>query len=171
MGQFRFAKEKGVRTRWAVYLATAVLAGTMGGILLRPVPVVAVAREIVELQQSMNRFLEGQKDIQTTLVQNSAVSKILMEQSMDTVNKLTGTMTALQKTMQEMQANSGARLDTIASQVEGISDNQQETLARMGKLNQQLVDLQSALQGIDAKLADRVSRTQPAVLPRIQAHH
>jgi len=160
-----------VRTRWAVYPAAAVLAGTMGGILLRPLPVVAVAREIVELQQSMNRLLEGQKDLQTTLVHNSAVSEILMEQSLDTVNRLTGTMTALQKTMQEMQANSGVRLETTASQVEGISDNLQETLARIGKLNQQLVDLQSVLQSIDAKLADRVSSTKPAVPPRTQAHH
>jgi chromosome segregation ATPase len=160
-----------VHTRWAVYLATAVLAGTMGGILLKPVPVVAVAREIVELQQNVNRLLEDQQDIETTLIQHSAVSKILMEQSLDMVNSLTSTMTALQKTIQEIQANSAARLETTTSQVEGISDNLQETLARMGKFNQQLVDLQSALQGIGAKLADRVSSTEPAVPPGTQAHH
>jgi tol-pal system protein YbgF len=69
------------------------------------------------------------------------------------VNKLTGTMMALQKTVQDMQANSGARLDTMSTQIQGISDNLQETLARMGKLNQQLTDTQNAIQGIDAKLA------------------
>jgi tol-pal system protein YbgF len=52
-----------------------------------------------------------------------------------------------------MQANSGARLDTMSTQIQGISDNLQETLARMGKLNQQLTDAQNAIQGIDAKLA------------------
>ena len=72
---------------------------------------------------------------------------------MDTVNKLTGNMMALQKTVQDMQANSGARLDTMSTQIQGISDNLQETLARMGKLNQQLTDTQNAIQGIDAKLA------------------
>jgi tol-pal system protein YbgF len=91
--------------------------------------------------------------MQTTLAQNAAVDKTLMEQSMDTVNKLTGTMMALQKTVQDMQANSGARLDTMSTQIQGISDNLQETLARMGKLNQQLTDTQNAIQGIDAKLA------------------
>jgi tol-pal system protein YbgF len=139
--------------RWVVYLATAMLAGALGGTLLGPAPVGAVAREIVELQQSINQLIQGQKDMQTTLAQNAAVDKTLMEQSMDTVNKLTGTMMALQKTVQDMQANSGARLDTMSTQIQGISDNLQETLARMGKLNQQLTDAQNAIQGIDAKLA------------------
>jgi tol-pal system protein YbgF len=142
-----------MRKRWVVYLGVAMLAGALGGTLLGPAPVGAVAREIVELQQSVNQLIQGQKDIQTTLAQNAAVDKTLMEQSMDTVNKLTGTMMALQKTVQDMQANSGARLDTMSTQIQGISDNLQETLARMGKLNQQLADAQNAIQGIDAKLA------------------
>ena len=142
-----------MRKRWVVYLAAAMVAGALGGTVLGPAPVGAVAREIVELQQSVNQLIQGQKDMQTTLAQNAAVDKTLMEQSMDTVNKLTGTMTALQKTVQDMQANSGARLDTMSTQVQGISDNLQESLARMGKLNQQLTDAQNAIQGIDAKLA------------------
>jgi tol-pal system protein YbgF len=113
----------------------------------------AVAREIVELQQSVNQIVQGQKDMQTALAQNAAVEKTLMEQSMDTVNKMTGTMMGLQKTVQDMQASSGARLDTMSTQIQGISDNLQETLARMGKLNQQLADAQNAIHGIDAKLA------------------
>src|SRR5690242_12913944 len=146
-------KEEVMRKRWIVYLAAAMLAGALGGTLLGPSPVGAVAREMVELQQSVNQLIQGQKDIQTALAQNTAVEKTLMEQSMDTVNKLTGNMMALQKTVQDMQANSGARLDTMSTQIQGISDNLQETLARMGKLNQQLTDAQNAIQGIDAKLA------------------
>src|SRR5579863_5832397 len=142
-----------MRKRWVVYLAAAMLAGALGGTLLGPAPVGAVAREIVELQQSINQLIQGQKDMQTTLAQNAAVDKTLMEQSMDTVNKMTGNMMALQKTVQDMQANSGARLDTMSTQMQGISDNLQEALARMGKLNQQLTDAQNAIQGIDAKLA------------------
>jgi tol-pal system protein YbgF len=142
-----------MRKRWIVYLAAAMLAGALGGTLLGPAPASAVAREMVELQQSVNQLIQGQKDMQTQLAQNAAVDKTLMEQSMDTVNKLTGNMMALQKTVQDMQANSGARLDTMSTQIQGISDNLQETLARMGKLNQQLADTQNAIQGIDAKLA------------------
>lgn len=154
-----------MRNRWVVYLAAAMLAGALGGTLLGPAPVGAVAREIVELQQSVNQLIQGQKDMQTTLAQNAAVDKTLMEQSMDTVNKLTGTMMALQKTVQDMQANSGARLDTMSTQIQGISDNLQETLARMGKLNQQLTDAQNAIQGIDAKLASSAPPPPTAAAP------
>ena len=157
-----------MRKRSMTYVAAAMLAGALGGALLGPAPVGAVAREIVELQQSVNQLIQGQKDMQTAMAQNAAVDKTLMEQSMDTVNKMTGTMMALQKTVQDMQASSGARLDTMSTQIQGISDNLQETLARMGKLNQQLADAQNAIQGIDAKLAS--SAPPPAsIAPPIAA--
>jgi tol-pal system protein YbgF len=52
-----------------------------------------------------------------------------------------------------VQANSGARLDTMSTQVQGLSDNLEEIKSRLGKLNQQLVDLQSVVQSIDAKVS------------------
>ena len=81
-----------MRKRPMAYVGAAMLAGAMGGALLGPAPVGAVAREIVELQQSVNQLIQGQKDMQTAMAQNAAVDKTLMEQSMDTVNKLNGTM-------------------------------------------------------------------------------
>jgi len=130
-----------------------MIAGAIGAALLSPAPVSAVAREIIELQENVQQLIQGQQAIQTAITQNNAVQKTLIEQSLDSVNKLSGTMTSLQKSVQDMQANAGARLDTMSTQVQGVSDNVQEMLARMGKLNQQLTDAQNAIQGIDAKLA------------------
>jgi tol-pal system protein YbgF len=142
-----------VRTRWLVYFGMAMLAGALGGALLAPAPAEAVAREIVELQTSVNQLIAGQQALQTAMTQSDAVQKTLIEQSLDSVNKLSATMGSLQKSVQDMQASSGARLDSMSTQVQGVSDNLQELLARMGKLNQQLTDAQNAIQGIDAKLA------------------
>src|ERR1700686_5315000 len=142
-----------MQKRSVIYLGVAMLAGALGGALLGPAPVGAVAREIVELQQSVNQLIQGQQSIQTALTQNQAVEKTLIEQSLDSVNKLSATMGNLQKNVEDLQATSGARLDTMSTQVQGVSDNLQELLARMGKLNQQLTDTQTAIQGIDAKLA------------------
>ena len=141
-----------MRMQWVVYLATAMLAGAVGGALLAPAPVGAVAREIVELQQGVQQLMQEQKDLQTAVAQETAVQKTLMELSIDSVSKLGGTMGTVQKSVQEMQANSGARLDTMSTQVQGISDNLQEMQARMGKLNQQLTDAQKSIQSIDARL-------------------
>jgi len=139
--------------QWVVYLATALLAGAAGGALLGPAPVGAVGREIVELQQGVQQLLQGQKDLQTAIAQESAVQKTLIELSLSSVSKLTGTMDGVQKSVQELQANSGARLETMSSQIQALSDGLHEMQARMGQLNQQLTDAQNAIQAIDAKLA------------------
>ena len=62
-------------------------------------------------------------------------------------------MSSLQKSVQDVQANSGTRLDTMSTQVQGLSDNLEEIKSRLGKLNQQLVYVQNSVQSIDARLA------------------
>jgi tol-pal system protein YbgF len=62
-------------------------------------------------------------------------------------------MSAVQKTTQDFSAASGARLDTMGTQVQGLSDNVADLQARMGKLDQKLTDIQNTLQNVDSKLA------------------
>jgi len=130
-----------------------MLAGAVGGALLAPTPVGAVAREIIELQRDVASLLQAQRDLQRSVDEKHAVLKTLLEQSLDSNSKLNTTMGSLQKTMQDVQANSGARLDSMATQVQGLSDNLDEVKARLGKLNQQLAEVQSTLQSLDAKVA------------------
>jgi tol-pal system protein YbgF len=59
----------------------------------------------------------------------------------------------VQKTTQDFSAASGARLDTMGTQVQGLSDNVADLQARMGKLDQKLTDIQNTLQNVDSKLA------------------
>jgi tol-pal system protein YbgF len=142
-----------MRVRNIAIFSAAVMAGALGGSLMGPRPAEAVAREIIELQRDVTSILQGQKDLSTQMTQDHTVMKTLVEQSGDTVGKLNGTMSALQKSMQDVTANSGARLDTMSTQVQGLSDNLEEIKSRLGKLNQQLVDLQNTVQSVDAKIS------------------
>jgi tol-pal system protein YbgF len=142
-----------MRLRNIAIFGAAVFAGALGGSLIGPRPAEAVARELIELQHDVTSLLQGQKDLSTQMTQDHTVMKTLVEQSGDTVGKLNGTMSALQKSMQDVQANSGARLDTMSTQVQGLSDNLEEIKSRLGKLNQQLVDLQNTVQSLDAKIS------------------
>jgi tol-pal system protein YbgF len=142
-----------MRVRNIAIFSAAVLAGALGGSLVGPRPAEAVARELIELQHDVTSLLQGQKDLSTQMTQDHTVMKTLVEQSGDTVGKLNGTMSALQKSMQDVTANSGARLDTMSTQVQGLSDNLEEIKSRLGKLNQQLVDLQNTVQSVDAKIS------------------
>jgi len=142
-----------MRVRNILVFSSAMLASAIAGSLIGPKPVMAVAREIIELQRDVTTILQGQKDLQTQMTQDHTVQKTLIEQSSDTVNKLNTTMSSLQKSVQDVQANSGTRLDTMSTQVQGLSDNLEEIKSRLGKVNQQLVDLQNSVQNIDARLA------------------
>ncbi len=142
-----------MRIRHIAIFSAAVLAGALAGSLVGPRPAEAVAREIIELQRDVTSLLQGQKDLATQVTQDHTVMKTLIEQSNDNVGKLATTMGSLQKSVQDVQANSGARLDTMSTQVQGLSDNLEEIKSRLGKLNQQLVDLQNSVQSLDAKIA------------------
>jgi tol-pal system protein YbgF len=142
-----------MRARNIAIFSAAVVAGAIVGGALGPRPAQAVARELIELQRDVTALLQGQKDLSTQMTQDHTVMKTLVEQSGDTVGKLNGTMSALQKSVQDVQANSGARLDTMSTQVQGLSDNLEEIKSRLGKLNQQLVDLQNTVQSLDAKIS------------------
>jgi len=142
-----------MRLRNILIFGAVMLAAAIAGSLVGPRPAEAVAREIVELQRDVTNLLQGQKDLSTQMTQDHTIMKTLVEQTNDNVGKLNGTMSSLQKSVQDVQANSGARLDTMSTQVQGLSDNLEEIKSRLGKLNQQLVDLQNTVQSLDAKIS------------------
>jgi tol-pal system protein YbgF len=142
-----------MRIRNIAIFSAAILAGALCGSLIGPHPAEAVAREIIDLQRDVTSLLQGQKDLSTQMTQDHTVIKTVVGGFNDNINRLSGTMASLQKSVQDVQANSGARLDTMSTQVQGLSDNLEEIKSRLGKLNQQLVDLQNAVQGLDAKVS------------------
>jgi tol-pal system protein YbgF len=151
-----------LRIRWVLFFGAAMLAGALGGTLFGPAPAGAVAREIIELQTGVSQLIQGQQNMQMEITQNAAVQRTLIEQSLESVNKLNTSMSAVQKTTQDFSAASGARLDTMGTQVQGLSDNVADLQARIGKLDQKLTDIQNTLQNVDSKLASPAPAPGPA---------
>jgi tol-pal system protein YbgF len=112
-----------------------------------------VSKEMIELQQTVTQILQAQQDLRSTVDGNNAALRTLVQQSLDSVNRLSGEMGAVQKSVQEVQANTGSRIDTMTQQTQGLSDNLQDVQARVGKLSAQLTDMQNLLQSIDAKVS------------------
>src|SRR5258708_12666637 len=134
-----------MRTRWILFFGAAMLAGALGGALLGPAPAGAVAREIIELQTGVTQLIQGQQAMQTAITQNSAVQRTLIEQSLDSVNKLSTSMAAVQKNTQDFSAASGARLDTMGTQVQGLSDNLPHFHPPIATLHPHLPDIPPSL--------------------------
>jgi len=146
-----------MRTRWILLTTAATLAGGLLGLLLSPVPVSAVAKEIIQLQQDVTRLLQAQRDLQRSVDEKHAVLKTLVEQQLDATNRLNTTMGGLQKSVQDVQANSGARMETLSTQTQSLADNLEEVKVRLGRLSQQMTDLQGVIQSLDGKLASGAS--------------
>src|SRR5271168_625813 len=154
-----------MRARNLAIFAAAVVAAIFAGSALGPGPASAVSREMIDLQHDVTTLLQGQKDMATQITQDHTVMKTLIEQSSDNVGKLNATMSSVQKSVQDVQANSGTRLDTMSTQVQGLSDNLEEIKSRLGKVNQQLVDLQNSVQNIDARLSGGAPAGTPTSSP------
>jgi tol-pal system protein YbgF len=154
-----------LRTRWIVLVLVALFGGALGGSLLAPQPAGAVSKEMIELQQTVSQILQAQQDLRSTVDGNNAAIRTLVQQSLDSVNRLSGQMSAVQKSVQEVQANTGSRIDTMTQQTQGLSDNLQDVQARVGKLSQQLTDMQNLLQSIDAKISGGSTIGAPAAAP------
>lgn len=130
-----------------------LVAGALGGAIITPPPASAVSKEMIELQQQVQQLIQSQRDMRSVMDTNNATLKTLVQQSLDSINQLNNQMGVVQKTVQEMQANTGARIDTMTTQTQGLSDNMQDVQARVGKLSQQMNDVQSLLQSIDGKIS------------------
>jgi tol-pal system protein YbgF len=143
-----------MKKRQVVLLMTAAMTvGAFGGMLLSPAPVGAVAKEMIELLAGVTNLQQGQRDMQSSLDTKFSELRTLVAQQSDNSNKLNNAIGALQKTMQDLQANTGAQLSSMGTQVQGASDNVLETQTRLSKFNSQLVEIQNTLQTIDAKLS------------------
>jgi tol-pal system protein YbgF len=149
------------RKQVVLLLAAAMVAGAVGGTLFSPAPVGAVAKEMIELLTGVNQIQQSQRDMQSSLDTKFTVLKTLIDQQGEATSKLNISIGALQKTMQDLQANSGAQLNSMTTQVQGVSDNMGEIQQRLGKINSQLTDLQGTLQTLDAKVSTLSQGQQP----------
>lgn len=142
-----------MRIKWVVLGIACLFLGALGGALVSPQPAGAVSKEIIELQSQVAQLLSGQQDLRSALDSDNASLKTLIQQQMDAVNHLNTTMGSLQTAIQQVQANAGSQIGTVAQNTQGLSDNLQVVQASVGKLQQQMNDMQNLLQSIDSKVS------------------
>ncbi|MCL6481979.1 MAG: tol-pal system protein YbgF [Firmicutes bacterium] len=137
---------------WWTPAAGLLLSGALL-LILGASPTPAQRKEILEMQRDIALLTQSQRELQRSLDEKHAVLRTLLEQSLDAVNRLQLTMATLEKNVRDVQANTGARMDTLATQVQALADNLEEVKVRMGRLQQQMVETQGVMQTLDARLA------------------
>ncbi len=147
--------------RLALGGAATLLVGLVLGALLSPPPAEAVAKEIIQLQQQVALMYQNQEAMQNQMTTGFAELKTLIGQSVDSQNQLASSLGAMQKSVQDLQANTGSEISSMSSQVQALSDNLEDVKARIGKLSGQMATAQNSLQTLDAKVSALAAGTTP----------
>jgi tol-pal system protein YbgF len=113
-------------------------------------PSFAVSKEIVQLQTQVQTLSDQVARLQQTLDERMGVLRNLVEQSTDSVNKMSATVNDLQRKSQTESSDTNARLEQVSGQIQSLHDSVDELKARLAKVTKQLDDMQQSGQNINA---------------------
>ncbi len=122
--------------------------------LLSARPAHAVSKEMVQLQTQVQELIDNLARLQQSNDQQAGVLKDLVQQTVDSVNKMTVVVNGMQLKLQNQGDAQSTRNDQLSGQVQALNDSLDELKARMGRMEKTLGDLQSQAQSNGAALSN-----------------
>ncbi len=128
--------------------STALLAGA----LICGEPAFAVNKDMVQLQTQIQQLQDAVARLQQSNDERMGVMKDLIQQSADSVNRMSVTLDALHKQMQAQQEAQSTKADQVSGQVQSLNDSVDEIKARLGSLQKLIQDVQGQQQSMSANM-------------------
>jgi TolA-binding protein len=125
-------------------------------------PAFAVNREMVQLQTQVQQLQDAVQHLQQSNDERMGVLRDLVQQSADSVNKMSLTVDALQQKLNAQQETANGKVDQVSGQVQTLNDSVDEVKARMNALDKALQAIQSQQQSINAALQNMSPSAVPA---------
>jgi tol-pal system protein YbgF len=125
----------------------ALLAST---VLFASSPAFAVNKDMVQLQTQIQELQDAVARLQQSNDERMGVMKDLVQQSADSVNKMSANLDAAEKQMQVQQTAQGGKLDQLSGQIQSLNDSMDDIRARLAALQKIMQDVQSQQQSIGA---------------------
>jgi outer membrane murein-binding lipoprotein Lpp len=120
----------------------AAVAALAVSLLLVP-PAHAVNKDMVELQTQVQQLTDSVARLQQSNDERMGVLRDLVQQTLDSVNRMTTTVNTLQKQVQATQDTLSAKQDTAAGQVQSLNDSIDELKARLTRIEKSLNDVEN----------------------------
>lgn len=126
------------------------LAGLAIAILIfaNATPAFAVSKEIIQLQTQVETLSAQVARMQQSMDERMGVLKNLVEQSTDSVNKMSVAVTDMQRKSQAEASDSSSKLEQVSGQIQSLHDTVDELKARLAKITKQLDEMQQGGQNI-----------------------
>jgi TolA-binding protein len=133
--------------RYTVALPAALLIATFAS-----VPAHAVNKDMVQLQTQVQQLQDAVARLQQSNDERMGVLRDLVQQTSDSVNKMSVAVDGLKLQMQNEQSASGTKSDQLSGQIQSLNDSIDELKARMGRMEKSVSDIASQQQSIGAAL-------------------
>jgi tol-pal system protein YbgF len=130
------------------FFAAAVLAA----VVFSGSPAFAVSKDMVQLQTQIQQLQDAVARLQQSNDERMGVMKDLIQQSADSINKMSAVVEGLQKQMQAQQEAQSGKTDQISGQIQSLNDSIDEVKARIGSLQKLVQDVQSQQQSMSANM-------------------
>jgi len=130
-----------------IRIASALLAFTLAA-----TPAFAVNKDMVQLQTQVRDLQEAVAHMQQANDERMGVLKDLVQQTADSVNKMSVAVEGLHQKINSQQEASSGKMDQVSGQVQSLNDSIDELKARLNAMEKALQSVQGQQQSINAAL-------------------
>ena len=138
-------------------LASAVLA-----LALFATPAFAVNKDMVQLQTQVQELQDAIARLQQSNDERMGVMKDLVQQTADSVNKMSVVVETLQRQMAAQQEAQNAKIVQVSGQIQSLNDSLDELKARLANIDKSITNIQNQQQSINAALQNLQQQQNPA---------
>lgn len=116
-------------------------------------PAHAQKKDTLLVMQRMDTMQQMMINMQKTLDTQTAVLKTLIEQTNANVSSMKAQMEEMRKSTGQNLASNAARFDSMTGEIQSLTSSQEEILARIAKLGEQMAQTQNIIQTLNAPTA------------------
>ena len=143
--------------RFRMLPATLALASTMFA-----APAFAANKDMIQLQTQVQQLLDQVARLQQSNDERMGVQRDLIQQTVDSVNKMSQVMDSLQRQLRTQSEANGTGVQQVSGQVQTLNDSVDELKARLARIEKTLGDLQSSQASMSARMDTPGAGSAPA---------
>lgn len=133
-------------------LRTPRLASALLALTLLSAPAFAANKDMIQLQTQIQQLQDAIARLQQSNDERMGVMKDLVQQTADSVNKMSIAVGTLQRQMSAQQEAQGAKQDQLSGQIQSLNDSLDEVKARLANMDKSIGNIQNQQQSINANM-------------------
>jgi TolA-binding protein len=130
------------------------LAASLVILSLVSVPAFAESKDMIQLQTQIQQLMDAVARLQQANDERMGVMKDLVQQTADSVNKMSVVVDGLKLQVQNSQDATAAKNDQLSGQIQSLNDSLDEMKARLARMEKSLGDVQNQQQSTNAMLSN-----------------